>query len=222
MGDENAVLNSETIARLVNLGAATIYEAQGAYGAIDSAIKPLARGMKIAGPALTLQMRPGDNLMIHYALLHAKAGQVLVINCDGFIDAGIWGDVLTAQAQRIGLAGLVVNGAVRDSDAIIEADFPVFARGISIRGTEKKQPGVFNKSLLLSDCIIRPGDIIVGDSDGLVVIEQKRLDEVIHLASLREEKERMYKEKIGKGSSTAGLMHLQEVFTYLGLDNDVK
>lgn len=222
MGDENAVLNSETIARLVNLGAATIYEAQGAYGAIDSAIKPLARGMKIAGPALTLQMRPGDNLMIHYALLHAKAGQVLVINCDGFIDAGIWGDVLTAQAQRIGLAGLVVNGAVRDSDAIIEADFPVFARGISIRGTEKKQPGVFNKSLLLSDCIIRPGDIIVGDSDGLVVIEQKRLDEVIHLASLREEKERMYKEKIDNGSSTAGLMHLQEVFTYLGLDNDVK
>lgn len=210
-------LNGETISTLGKLGTATIYEAQGATGAIDSAIKPLARGMKMAGPALTLQMRPGDNLMIHYALLHAQPGQVLVINCDGFTGAGIWGDVLTTQAQKIGLAGLVVNGAIRDSDSIIDAGFPVFAKGICIRGTEKKQPGTLNTSLLINDCIIHPGDIIVGDSDGLVVIEQTRLDDVIRLSAQREEKERLFKEKITAGASTAELMELNDVFRQLEL-----
>lgn len=213
----NTPLNSEHIATLMKFGTATIYEAQGAIGAIDSAIKPLARSMKLAGPALTLQMRPGDNLMIHYALLHAKAGQVLVINCDGFTGAGIWGDVLTAQAQKIGLAGLVVNGAVRDSDAMIDAGFPVFAKGLSIRGTEKKQPGALNGPLFINDCIIRPGDIIVGDADGLVVIKQENLDEVIRLSEMREDKERVFKQKIMEGASTAELMGLNTVFGRLGL-----
>lgn len=218
MAHPNAPLDHDTIATLGKLGTATLYEAQGATGAIDAAIKPLARGMKMAGPALTLHLRPGDNLMIHYALLHAQAGQVLVINCDGFTGAGIWGDVLTAQAQRIGLAGLVVNGAVRDSDAMIDAGFPVFAKGLCIRGTEKKQPGTFNGPLLIHDCLIRPGDIIVGDADGLVVIAQQRLDEVIQLAEIREEKERIFKSKIMNGASTAELMELKTVFSHLGLD----
>lgn len=222
MTSANTKLNCEQIATLGKLGSATIYEAQGASGAIDSAIKPLARSMKMAGPALTLQMRPGDNLMIHYALLHAKAGQVLVINCDGFTGAGIWGDVLTAQAQKLGLAGLVVNGAVRDSDAMIEAQFPVFARGLCIRGTEKKQPGTLNSPLFINDCIIHPGDIIVGDADGLVVIKQEHLDEVIRLSTIREEKERIFKEKIMHGASTAELMGLQPVFAQLGLKDPEK
>lgn len=215
----NTQLSHEQIATLGKLGTATIHEAQGAIGAIDSAIKPLARNMKMAGPALTLQMRPGDNLMIHYALLHAKAGQVLVINCDGFTGAGIWGDVLTAQAQNIGLAGLVVNGAVRDSEAMIDAGFPVFTKGLCIRGTEKKQPGSLNVPLFINDCIIHPGDIIVGDADGLVVIQQERLDEVIRLSEEREEKERIFKEKIMSGASTAELMGLNTIFNTLGLND---
>ncbi|MEQ9915897.1 RraA family protein [Pectobacterium aroidearum] len=217
MLNEKEELNIEWIEKLKRLGTATIYEAQGATGSLDSSIKPLARGMKFVGPAMTLQMRPGDNLMIHYALLHAKKGDVLVINCDGFTGAGIWGDVLTAQAQNIGLAGLVVNGAVRDSDAIIESNFPVFAKGLSIRGTEKKQPGKMNESILIGDCMIHPGDIIVGDSDGLVVIERARLEDVIHLAEMREQKESLYKEKISQGSSTAELMDLTDTFKNLNL-----
>ncbi|MBA0204862.1 RraA family protein [Pectobacterium aroidearum] len=217
MLNEKEKFNIEWIEKLKRLGTATIYEAQGAIGSLDSSIKPLARGMKFVGPAMTLQMRPGDNLMIHYALLHAKKGDVLVINCDGFTGAGIWGDVLTAQAQNIGLAGLVVNGAVRDSDAIIESNFPVFAKGLSIRGTEKKQPGKMNESILIGDCMIHPGDIIVGDSDGLVVIERTRLEDVIHLAEMREQKESIYKEKISQGSSTAELMDLTDTFKNLNL-----
>lgn len=209
------MLTDAVVEHLIRLGSATVYEAQGAVGALSDAIKPLARGMKMAGPALTLHMRPGDNLMVHYALMHAKKGDVLVINCDGFTGAGIWGDVLTTQAQHIGLAGLVVNGAVRDSDAIIESGFPVFARGISIRGTEKKQPGTFNGTLIIDDCIIRSGDIVVGDSDGLVVIEREQIDNVIKLSDEREEKENNYKNKILKGATTAELMQLNRVFDYL-------
>lgn len=219
MMELNTPFTHQHIVALGKLGTATIHEAQGAIGAIDSAIKPLSRKMKMAGPALTLQMRPGDNLMIHYALLHAIAGQVLVINCDGFTGAGIWGDVLTAQAQAIGLAGLVVNGAVRDSEAMIDAGFSVFAKGLCIRGTEKKQPGTLNVPLFINDCIIHPGDIIVGDADGLVVIERDHLDEVIRLSELREEKERIFKEKIMAGATTAELMGLNSVFSELGLKN---
>ncbi|QZN95571.1 RraA family protein [Symbiopectobacterium purcellii] len=208
-------LTDAVVEHLIRLGSATIYEAQGAVGALSEAIKPLARGMKMAGSALTLHMRPGDNLMVHYALMHAKKGDVLIINCDGFTGAGIWGDVLTTQAQHIGLAGLVVNGAVRDSDAIIESGFPVFARGISIRGTEKKQPGTFNETLIIDDCIIRSGDIVVGDSDGLVVIEREKIDNVIKLSDEREEKENNYKNKILNGATTAELMQLNRVFDYL-------
>lgn len=214
MKNENT-LTDTVVEHLIRLGSATVYEAQGAIGALSEAIKPLARGMKMAGPALTLHMRPGDNLMVHYALMHAKKGDVLVINCDGFTGAGIWGDVLTTQAQHIGLAGLVVNGAVRDSDAIIESGFPVFARGISIRGTEKKQPGTFNGTLIIDDCIIRSGDIVVGDSDGLVVVERGQIDNVIKLSDEREEKENNYKNKILNGATTAELMQLNRVFDYL-------
>ncbi|MCA6999839.1 4-carboxy-4-hydroxy-2-oxoadipate aldolase/oxaloacetate decarboxylase [Dickeya solani] len=218
MTTEHNRLNGNMYDILKTLGAATVYEAQGATGAIDAGIKPIARGMKIAGPALTVEMRPGDNLMIHYALLQAKKGDVLVINCQGFIEAGVWGDVLTSQAQFIGLAGLVVNGAVRDSDAIIDAGFPVFSRGISIKGTGKHQPGKVNETVVIGDCIIHPGDIIVGDSDGLVVIDKHSVSDVIELAKTREEKETHYKEKINHGATTAELMGLNPVFKYLNLE----
>lgn len=210
-------IEPNVIKTLLNLGTATIYEAQGACGAITCSIKPLSREMKLAGRVFTLHMRPGDNLMIHYALLHVKKGDVLVINCDGFEEAGIWGDVLTTQAQHIGLAGLVVNGSVRDSEEIINSKFPVFSKNISIRGTEKKQPGLINSIINIGDCIIKPGDIIVGDSDGLVVIDNERLDEVINLSIAREEKEKEYKRKILNGATTADLMNLDPVFTYLNL-----
>lgn len=210
-------IDSIVIKTLLKLGTATIYEAQGAYGAVDCEIKPLSREMKLAGRIFTLHMRPGDNLMIHYALLNIKKGDVLVINCDGFAEAGIWGDVLTTQAQYVGVAGLVVNGSVRDSEAIINSGFPVFSRSVSIRGTEKKQPGKMNETMNIGDCIIRPDDIIVGDSDGLVVIEKERLDEVIKLAKIREDKETEYKNKILNGATTAELMNLCSVFESLKL-----
>lgn len=127
------------------------------------------------------------------------------------------GDVLTAQAQHAGVAGIVVNGSVRDSEAIINSGFPAFSLSVSIRGTEKKQPGIMNSTINIGDCIIKPDDIIVGDSDGLVVIDKNRLDEVIKLAVIREEKEADYKNKILLGATTADLMNLRSIFDSLNL-----
>jgi len=156
-------VSNSTLQALSQLGAATIYEAQRAQGALDSGIKPIAPGMRISGPALTVDTRAGDNLMLHYALLKAKPGDVLVVDAKGFAEAGLWGDVLTEQAQKVGLAGLVINGAVRDAAAMIAVGFPVFCRGLSIKGTSKSQAGLLNVPITIGETRIAPGDIIVGD-----------------------------------------------------------
>jgi len=203
--------------KILALGSATLYEAQGAYGALDAGIKPVSNNMKVVGPALTIDMRPGDNLMIHYALLQAKAGDVLVIDCKGFLEAGVWGDVLTTQALSIGLAGIIVNGAVRDAANIIEMAFPVFTRGLSIKGTGKSQPGKVNVPVTSGDCTIYPGDIIIGDIDGVVVVKADNIHNALSQAIERENKESNFKEKIEKGATTADLMKLHDTFRFLGL-----
>jgi regulator of RNase E activity RraA len=109
---------------LRSLGAATVYEAQGAKGALDCGIKPIDPASRLVGPALTVDTRPADNLMLHYALSKARPGDVLVVDAKGFLEAGPWGDVLTVAAMKIGVAGLVINGAVRDANTIVEIGFP--------------------------------------------------------------------------------------------------
>ena len=203
-------VSKETLDELQTLGAATVYEAQGARGALPSAFKPLHPSMRLAGPALTVDTRPADNLMIHYALLKAKPGDVLVVDAKAFIEAGVWGDVLTQQALHIGLAGLVVNGAVRDAATIIDMGFPVFCRGLSIKGTGKNQPGKVNVPVHMGDALVHPGDILVGDQDGLVVVRPAEAAETLRLARAREEKETHFRDAIKQGATTADLLKLGE------------
>lgn len=211
-------ISPDTLRALSELGAATVYEAQGAYGALDSGIKPIASHMRVAGPAFTVDMRPADNLMLHYALLKAQPGDVLVVDAKGFLEAGPWGDVLTEQALRMGLAGLVIHGAVRDAAAITAAGFPVFARGLSIKGTGKNQPGRVNVPVVIGDVRINPGDLIIGDQDGLVVVEQQRAEQVLALSRAREAKEIQQREQIRNGASTAELLGLLDKLQQLHLN----
>ena len=206
-----------TLHALRQLGAATIYEAQGAKGALDSGIKPIAPGMRLAGPALTVDTRPADNLMLHYAMLKAQPGDVLVVDAKGFLEAGVWGDVFTEQAQRIGLAGLVIHGAVRDAAAMTEAGFPVFSRGLSIKGTGKHQPGRLNVTVTIGDVGIDPGDIIVGDQDGVVVVRRHEVDAVLLKSRQREEKEARFRQQIRDGATTVELLGLEETLRRLQL-----
>ena len=204
--------------QLLALGAATVYEAQGARGALDAGIKPLDPHSRLVGPALTVDTRPADNLMLHYALLKAKPGDVLVVDAKGFLEAGPWGDVLTTAAIKAGIAGLVIHGAVRDASAIVEMGFPVFCRGLSIKGTGKNQPGRVNVPVCIGDVSIRPGDVIVGDRDGLVVVAADEIDAVITSALAREAKETEQRAAIERGVSTAELLGLLPTLKRLALD----
>lgn len=165
--------------------------------------------MRLAGPALTLDIRPGDNLMIHYALTKARPGDVLVVDAKQFVNAGPWGDVLTFAAQRIGIAGLVIDGAVRDASNIVDMEFPVFCRGLSIRGTNKVQPGRLNVPIVVGGVAINPGDIIVGDRDGLVVVAARELESVIDASEAREAKEAAMRKKLEEGVTMVELLGLQ-------------
>ncbi|MDG9759970.1 4-carboxy-4-hydroxy-2-oxoadipate aldolase/oxaloacetate decarboxylase [Pseudomonas sediminis] len=211
-------LRSEELARqLSQLGSATIYEAQGAFGALDAGMKPLSPGMKVAGPVFTVDVRPGDNLMLHYALLHVQPGDVLVVDAKAFIEAGPWGDILTEQALHKGVAGLVINGSVRDVQAIQEMGFAVFCRGVSIKGTAKKQSGKINVAVTIGDVTIQPGDYIFGDVDGLVVVPAANLSSVLESALAREHVEANFRMKIREGVSTVELLELNAPLSQMGL-----
>lgn len=207
----------DQLRQLRELGAATIYEAQGAQGALDSGIKPIDPTVRLAGPALTVDCRPADNLMLHYAVQKARPGDVLVVDAKGFMEAGPWGDVLTLQAMQLGIAGLLIHGCVRDANLIIELGFPVFCRGLSIKGTGKNQPGRVNVPVTIGDVVIHPGDIIVGDRDGVVVVAQDAVDSTIAASLAREEKEAGQRRAIAQGAFTADLLGLADTLRRLGL-----
>lgn len=212
------MITTDQLTQLRDLGTATVYEAQGAKGALDSGMKPIDPKVRLAGPALTVDARPADNLILHHAVLQAKPGDVLVVDAKGFMEAGPWGDVLTLQAMKLGIAGLVINGCVRDANLIIDLGFPVFCRGLSIKGTGKNQPGKVNVPICIGDAVIRPGDIIVGDRDGLVVVAQDEVGMAIANSMAREEKEVQQRKAIEAGTSnTVELLNLGDTLKRFGL-----
>jgi 4-hydroxy-4-methyl-2-oxoglutarate aldolase len=208
----------EKIVELRELGAATVYEAQGAKGALDSGIKPIDPTSRLAGPALTVDARPADNLILHYAVLQARPGDVLVVDAKGFMEAGPWGDVLTIQAMKRGVAGLVINGCVRDANLVIDLGFPIFCRGLSIKGTGKNQPGKVNVPVCFGDLVINPGDIVIGDRDGVCVVAKGEVDSALVASRAREEKEAKQRKAIEDGTSTTvELLNLGETLKRFGL-----
>lgn len=204
----------EQLEALKKLGSATIHEAQGQKGALDSGLRAVDPSVRLAGPALTVDCRPDDNLAIHYALTKAKPGDVLVVDAKGFTEAGPWGDLLTLASKKLGILGIVLNGAVRDANAIIDMNFPTFSRGLSIKGTNKCQPGKVNVPIVIGGVHINPGDIIVSDRDGLVVVEKSRIEEVIQLSRAREDSIRA---GIESGKSTVELLGLSAALENLGM-----
>ncbi|MEC7763234.1 MAG: RraA family protein [Pseudomonadota bacterium] len=203
----------EQLDQLKAFGTATIYEAQGAIGALDSGMKPIDPTTRFAGSALTVDMRPADNLTLHIALEAAKPGDVLVVDAKGFLEAGPWGDVLTLQAMELGLAAFVIDGCVRDANDIIAAGFPVFCRGLSIKSTEKKARGMINVPVIVGGVRIAPGDILVGDRDGLVVVAKDSVAASIEASERRVQKEEDMRAAIRSGKTTAQLLGVSETTT---------
>lgn len=193
---------------LLRLGSATVYEASGAEGSLDPAIGPVWQGARLCGAALPVECSPGDNLAIHVALEHVEPGAVLVVDAHAHL-AGYWGEVLTVAAQARQVAGLVIDGGVRDSDALGSRRFPVFARGRSIRRTVKHEPGRAGVPLVVGGALVRPGDVVLADADGVVVIRAERLDEVLEASRRRIAKEDEIMARLRAGELTLDLLGLR-------------
>lgn len=204
--------------RLREHGAATVHEALGRIGAMDPALKPLDPSMRVAGRALTVDCPPGDNLAVQYATSIAQPGDVLVVDAKAFCDAGPWGDILTQYAQRRGVAGLVIDGAVRDSRDIVDLGFPTFSRAVCIKGTDKFNPGRVNVPVTCGGVLVTPGDVVVGDADGLTVVPADRVSEAVRLADAREQKEAEFRAALDRGESLLDLMGLRSKLHALGID----
>ncbi len=187
---------------------ATLYEAAGRRGMVDPAIRPAWPGAKVCGIAVTLECPPGDNLMLHLAVAAATPGVVLVANASGFLRAGAWGEILTVAAQAKGVAGLVIDGAVRDIEAIAALKFPIFSRGLAISACTKERFGSLGQPLIFGGVAVRPGDLVFGDSDGLVVIERERVDEVHAAACKRRDFEAGVIQQLRAGKTTVELLNL--------------
>jgi 4-hydroxy-4-methyl-2-oxoglutarate aldolase len=202
---------------LKRLGAATVYEGQGQTGAMDSGIKPLSPTFRLAGVALTVDCAPGDNLILHHALTQGRPGDVLVVDAKGFLETGHMGDVMAFAARQAGFAGIVIDGSVRDSAGVTELGYPVFSRGLSIKAPTKNQPGKLNIPIVCGHVLVRPGDVIVGDRDGLVVVDATTLDRVIEAAEIRERHEAELRDAIAQGKTTVELGGLGPKLQQLGI-----
>lgn len=202
---------------LLAMGAATAHEAIGRRGAMDSIIKPIAPHMRVTGSAFCVTCAPGDNLALHCAVSVAPAGSVLVVDAAGFCEAGLWGDILTDAAMRRGIAGLVIDGAVRDSEAIEALGFPVFARAISIKGPTKDKGGAIATSIVCGGVSLSPGDIIVADRDGVVVIPQSEAADAFSRAVARTAAEAAIRDGLARGHSTVELLGLSGLAAEKGL-----
>jgi 4-hydroxy-4-methyl-2-oxoglutarate aldolase len=172
---------------VLTLGAATLGES-GARR-MHSRLKPAWVGARVAGPAYPVRCSPGDNLAIHVAVTRAPAGSVLVADMGGAREFGYWGEVLTTGAEARGIAGLVIDACVRDADALAAHAFPVFSTGLALTGATKLQPGAIDRPVTVGDVAVEPGDWIVGDVDGVVVLPGAELDAVLAAGHARAEKE---------------------------------
>jgi 4-hydroxy-4-methyl-2-oxoglutarate aldolase len=210
----------ELIEAFKGLGAATVYEAAGRAGSVHPAIKPLARGLRLLGPAVTVRCHPRDNLMLHKALQIAQAGDVLVATTDGYPAAGYWGGLMATSAVARKLGGLAIDGCVRDSEEIIRMGFPVFCRGTCMRGTTKGILGSVNLPILFGEVPVEAGDLILGDDDGLVVIPRLEIEKVLAASRKRVEAEKQKAAVLAAGVSSVEFNKLEPVFRSLGLEEE--
>ncbi len=205
-------LHPATITKARRLGAATLHEAAGRIGALPSAIKPVDAAMVLAGPAFTVHCPALSNLQIHHAVYHARPGDILVVHVSGGVEAGYWGDILNEAALAQGLGGLVIDGGVRDSAGLAQAAFPVFSNGICIRGTGKDYDATawLQQPVRMGEVLIQPGDLVVGDRDGVVVLPCAQVEAVVEGGRRREADETAKIEAIRGGRRTLDLYGFAE------------
>jgi 4-hydroxy-4-methyl-2-oxoglutarate aldolase len=208
---------AELVRLLGELGVATVHEAQGRTGLMRPSMRPIYPAARLAGPAITVSSHPGDNLMIHAALEVCRPGDVLVVAPVAESTDGMFGELLATSCRAHGVVGLIIDAGVRDCTDLTAMAFPVWSKAISAQGTVKATAGSVNIDLVCAGALVHPGDVIVADQDGVVVVARSDAREVARLGEERRAKEESARQRLAQGELGLDLYSLRGKLRELGV-----
>lgn len=193
--------------------------------AMDSGIKPIYSGVETAGTALTVKAAPGDNLIIHKAITMAEPGDLLVIDANGYVETGHAGELMCASCKAHDLAGIVIDGAIRDRRDIAEMEFPVYARGVHPQGPLKQDPGSINVTISCGGVTVEPGDVVVGDGEGVTIVPGDEAEKILESAREKLTAEGNLRERVEDGEylfEISGYDKLYENLDVVGPEDSIQ
>jgi len=209
--------DAEIAKTLGDLGVATVHEAQARTGLMRPFMRPIYPAAKAAGTAITISCHPGDNLMIHAAIEFCQKGDILVVTTTSESTDGMFGELLAESARAHGVVGLIIDAGVRDVRDLTEMDFPVWSKAVSAQGTVKATGGSVNVPVVCAGAMVRAGDIVIGDADGVVVVKRETAAEVARLAAERFAKEQKTRERLKAGELGLDFYGLRAKLSELGV-----